>query len=197
MIYYLEKENKEYIIMRARHIHLHHRTENKLLRLKNEAEVDGEYRVAKRIHAVMLNNDGKTSGEIAHILRSVRQRVSEWLKNYERFGFEGILEGKRSGRRPDLDEVQKQIVVDIIESGPISYGFLSGIWTGVAVNKVIENEFGVSYDPRHVRRILSELGFSVQRPKRLLAKADPERQKRWRRYTYPNLKKKQKMKELL
>ena len=33
------------------------------------------------------------------------------------------------------------------------------------------------------------LGFSVQRPRRKLAKADPAEQDRWQRYTYPRLKK--------
>lgn len=37
-------------------IRLHRKTEQKLLSLKREAEQDGEYRVAKRIHAVLLSN---------------------------------------------------------------------------------------------------------------------------------------------
>jgi transposase len=57
---------------------------------------------------------------------------------------------------------------------------------------VIEEEFGVVYHPGHVRKLLHELGFSVQRPRRVLARAEPREQDRWRRYTYPNLKKKPK-----
>jgi hypothetical protein len=34
------------------------------------------------------------------------------------------------------------------------------------------------------------MGFSVQRPHRVLARADPVQQDRWHRRTYPNLKKK-------
>jgi transposase len=56
--------------------------------------------------------------------------------------------------------------------------------------KVINNEFSVEYDARHVRRILDELDFSLQRPKRVLTKADPKKQNRWIRYTYPLIKKK-------
>jgi hypothetical protein len=58
------------------------------------------------------------------------------------------------------------------------------------VARVIETEFGIEYHPGHVCRLLHELKFSIQRPRRILAKADPEKQNRWRRYTYPNIKKK-------
>jgi transposase len=40
-----------------------------------------------------------------------------------------------------------------------------------------------------VRKVLKAMGFSVQRPRRQLAKADPVEQDRWQRYTYPRLKK--------
>jgi len=64
--------------MLARILRLHYKTAEKLRRLRKEAEQDGAYRVAKRIHAVLLNNDGRTSGEIAEILDSSLSRVSQW-----------------------------------------------------------------------------------------------------------------------
>jgi transposase len=54
---------------------------------------------------------------------------------------------------------------------------------------VIEQEFGVPYHPGHVRKLLHGLEFSVQRPRRMLARADAAAQDRWHRRTYPNLKK--------
>lgn len=176
--------------MRARRIRLHPRTVEKLTRLRKEADRDGAYRVANRIHAVTLNAKGKTSGEIAELLESPRARVSEWLRNYEEHGYEGLLEGHRSGRPSRLTEVQKEMLSDIVESGPVAYGYLSGVWTSVMIGQVIRDEFGITYQPRSVRHLLNQLGFSMQRPKRILANADPVKQDRWRRYTYPNIKKK-------
>ena len=179
--------------MRPRALKLHPRTVQKLARLKKEAESDGAYRVAQRLHAVLLNHDGGTSGEISRVLRKPRSCVTDWLKNYERFGYEGILEGHRSGRPSELSAKQQQQLADIIDSGPVAYGFLSGVWTSVMIARVIIEEFSVSYHPGHVRKILYEMDFSVQRPKRLLANADPIKQEKWRRYTYPNIKKKRRI----
>lgn len=171
---------------------LHHQTVLRLQRLKQEAEHTGAYRVAKRIHAVLLNACGRTSGEIAQILDSARSCVCEWLKNYEIYGDEGLLEGQRSGRPAELSESALQVLADIVESGPVAYGFISGVWTSVMIARVIEEEFAVSYHPGHVRKILHALDFSLQRPRKQLAKADPLAQNKWRRYTYPNIKKKPK-----
>ena len=55
--------------MRARMLRLHHKTASKLLRLKTLAEKEGASRVARRIHAVILNSEGYTSGELASLLK--------------------------------------------------------------------------------------------------------------------------------
>lgn len=180
--------------MRARHIQLHPRTASKLKEWKQEAEVDGAYRVAKRIHAVLLNAQAHTSGEIAQTLDAPYSKVSEWLRRYEVYGDSGLLEGHRSGRPPGLSDQQLQQLTDILDSGPVAYGYLSGVWTTPMVTRVIAGEFGRSYHPGHVWKILAHLGFSVQRPKPLLARADKEKQEKWRRDTYPDLKKKRKTK---
>jgi transposase len=176
--------------MQARQIELHYQTRCQLERSMKAAEQDGVYRVAKRIHAVLLNAKGKTSGDIADILNSPRSSVSEWLRNYEQFGYDGLLEGHRSGRKSELTQKQKIQLADIIESGPVAYGFVPGVWTSIMIAQIIEEEFSVHYHHGHVRRMLYDLGFSMQRPKKILAKADVDAQKKWCRYTYPNIKKK-------
>ncbi len=79
-----------------------------------------------------------------------------------------------------------------ILKAPVAYGLDNGIWTSPMIAWVIEEEFGVQYHPGHVRKLLPAWGFSVQRPRRILARADVAAQDRWRRRIYPNLKKKPK-----
>ena len=45
------------------------------------------------------------------------------------------LKGKRSGRPKGLDEEQEQQLCDIIDSGPLAYGYLSGVWTSPMIKK--------------------------------------------------------------
>jgi len=176
--------------VKPRFVHTTAKLIQKLTQLKKSAVKDGAYRVAQRIHAVLLNMEGRTGPSIASLLKVHRANVSIWLRNWQRYGMDGLLEGHRSGRPHGLTAKQRSHLCEILDSGPISYGFMSGVWTSVMITSVITEEFGVSYHPGHVRKLLQELGFSVQRPKRLLVQADKAQQHRWQRYTYPNLKKK-------
>lgn len=175
--------------MRARFIRLTARKAQDLSALKREAERDGAHRVARRIHAVLLNHKQHTSSEIAQLLEAPRSKVSLWLAQYETHGWEALLEGHRSGRPTQLSSLQLSQLDGIIDSGPVAYGFSSGVWTSPMIAQVIKEEFAVRYHTGHVRKVLRRMGFSVQRPRRKLAKADPAAQDRWRRYTYPRLKK--------
>lgn len=181
--------------MIPRLICLHWKTRTRLNRLRKEAEQDGVYRVARRLHAVILNSEGNTSGEVAWMLKAPRSKVSWWLANYQEHGVDGLLEGHRCGRPSPLTQTQRLALTDIVESGPVAYGFDCGVWTSPRIARVIEEEFGLRYHPGHVRKLLHQLDFSVQRPRRVLSRANPTAQDRWQRYDYPRLKKKPKEKD--
>src|SRR5664279_2631529 len=75
--------------MLPRLLHLHPATCRRLTRLSREAEHDGAYRVAKRLQAVILNAEGRTSGELAAVLKAPRSKISEWLAQYQAHGSRG------------------------------------------------------------------------------------------------------------
>src|SRR5260370_41432272 len=133
--------------MLSRLVRLHPETYKRLVRLSKEAEREGAYRVAKRLQAVVLNSEGHTSGELAKVLKAPRSKVSEWLARYQAHGIEGLLEGYRSGRPPQLTSEQLQQLGDILDSGPVAYGLDNGVWTSPMISWVIEEEFGVAYHP--------------------------------------------------
>ena len=181
--------------MQPRQLNIHPKTRTKLYRLWQDACSEGSSRVAERIHAVILNGEGKTSGEISNLVKSSRAQVSLWLKRYDEHGFEALLEGHRSGRPAGMSKNFKRILGDIVDSGPVAYGYMSGVWTAPMIAEIIQTEFNLEYHPGHVRKLLKRIGFSVQRPKRQLVNADPAKQQRWTRYTYPNLKKRPNLSE--
>ena len=145
--------------MLPRILRLHPGTYQRLLRLSKEAERDGAYRVAKRLQAVLLNSQGRTSGELAEVLQAPRSKVSEWLARYQAHGVEGLPEGQRSGRPAELTARQRERLGDILDSGPGAYGLDTGVWTSPMIAWVIEEEFGVHHHPGYVRKLLHKMGF--------------------------------------
>ena len=167
-----------------------------LVTLSKQAMRDGAYRVATRLHAVALNMEGKSAPEIAELLKVHRTKICQWFRRWQEDGIKGMLEGHRPGRPERLSQEQRQTLIDILDSGPVAYGFNAGVWTCPMVCRIIEDEFSIQYHPAHISRILHELDFSVQRPKKTLARADKTLQSKWTRYKYPDIKKKPKARKL-
>ena len=103
---------------------------------------------------------------------------------------EGLLTGKAPGPTPQLSESEQNQLVAMIERGPVAAGYISGVWTGPMIGALIRERFGVSYHNHHIPRLLHRLGFSVQRPRKRLARADVKRQAQWLRKDLPRIKKK-------
>jgi len=58
------------------------------------------------------------------------------------------------------------------------------------IGELIRRQYGVTYHPHHIPRMLHSLGFSVQRPRKRLARADAEKQEIWVTKRLPAIKKK-------
>jgi transposase len=89
-----------------------------------------------------------------------------------------------------LTEVQRAELTALVEAGPLAAGYQSGVWTGPMIGDLIEQRFVVRYHNHHIPRLLHQLGFSVQRPRKRLARADALAQEHWLRVRLPAIKKK-------
>ena len=68
-------------------------------------------------------------------------------------------------------------------------GINGSVWTSPIVADYIKKRWGVKYHPGHVRKLLHELGFTVQFPREKLALANKRAQEIWLKETYPEIKK--------
>jgi transposase len=77
----------------------------------------------------------------------------------------------------------------LLAQGAQSFGFQGDLWTQPRVAEVIRREFGVSYDPSQVGRILKQCGLSLQKPLRRATQRDETAIQRWKEERWPVLKK--------
>ena len=134
--------------------------------------------------------DGRAVVGLAAQFGVTRGSVNRWLQWFNADGVDGLRTGKPPGRARRLTVEQRDELTKLIESGPETAGYSSGVWTGPMIGDLIEQRFGVRYHNHHVPRLLHELGFSVQRPRKRLARADLKKQAVWLRRTFPAIKKK-------
>lgn len=161
----------------------------KLRRFIRAAEKRSDLPAWRRGRAVLGYIEGTRVIDLAAQLQVSRGSVNHWLQWYEAQGTEGLLTGTAPGPARRLSTEQRDDLARIIDEGPVAAGYMSGVWTGPMIGNLIESRFGVRYHNHHVPRLLNELGFSVQRPRKRLARADAEKQAVWLRERLPAIKK--------
>ncbi len=92
------------------------------------------------------------------------------------------------GRKPRLNEKQKQRLVKTLLAGPCKAGYRTDLWTCPRVAEVIAKKFGVKYHPAHVWKILRSLGWTPQKPEQRARERNEADIRRWRRQEWPRIK---------
>lgn len=162
----------------------------KLRQFIAKAEADSDLWPWRRGRAVLGYLDGRPVIAMAKELGVTRGGINKWLQSYEADGVPGLVTGKPPGRARRLSDAQRAELCAVIEAGPLDAGYSAGVWTGPMLADWIDSKFGVRYHNHHLPRLLHELGFSVQRPRKRLARADLDAQATWLRSKFPAIKKK-------
>ncbi len=156
----------------------------------DERAKSGNLHEWRRAKAVLCYIEGERVEDIADDLDVARGSVNRWLRWYETMGVQGLATATPPGATPKLNAQQRRELTALVEAGSIAAGYTSGVWTGPMVGDLIEAKFGVRYHKHNVPRLLHELGFSLQRPRKRLARADLALQETWVRERLPAIKKK-------
>ena len=141
------------------------------------------------LSAFELKEQGWKQKEIAEALGVTEGAVSQWMKLAREQGVEGLRHKPPPGATPRLSEDQRARVPELLAQGAQAHGFRGEAWTCERVAIVIRREFGVSYHPAHVSRLLKALRQSLHKPQRRANQRDEEAIERWKEERWPSLKK--------
>jgi transposase len=93
------------------------------------------------------------------------------------------------GRRPKLGPSNRQQLGKALLQDAQAHGFLNDLWTLPRVAELIHRQSGVRLHPGHVWRVLGRMGWSLQRPAGKAVQRDEAAIARWKKHTWPALKK--------
>ncbi len=154
---------------------------------------EGSYRLARRKAFESVGTQTKRMVSAAHSRGPRCEQggtVSQWMKRGREGGLEALKRQPAPGAQPRLSEEQRaQEVPELLERGAEAHGFRGEVWTCARVAEVIRREFGVSYHPAHVSRLLKALRQSLQKPQRRANQRDEEAIEHWKEQRWPSLKK--------
>lgn len=143
----------------------------------------------RRLQGAKLLARGVSKSEVARQLGVSRQTVATWEQRLAEGGKEVLKRGEL-GRPRQLDPQQERELGKIIMAGALAAGFSTELWTAPRIGKLIAQRFGVEYSVGHLWHLLRRLGFSCQKPEKRATQRDEAEIARWKRHTWPALKKK-------
>ncbi len=142
-----------------------------------------DWREGRRLRAWELKQEGWSQQRIAEALGVSKGAVSQWMKRArDGGGVEALKRRPAPGARPRLSEEQRMKLPELLERGAEAHGFRGEVWTCERVAIVIRREFGVSYHPAHVSRLLKALRQSLQKPQRRANQRDEEAIESWKEH---------------
>lgn len=148
-----------------------------------------DWREGRRLRALKLREKGWKQQQIADALGVTQGAVSQWLKRAKEGGVQALKPRKSPGAPAKLSQEQRQRLPRLLALGAEALGFRGDIWTQPRIAELIRREFGVSYDPSQVGRILKACGWSRQKPVRRATQRDEAAIEHWEAERWPQIKK--------
>lgn len=143
-----------------------------LAELKNLYVNEKQAKAKQRLLCALHRKQGKSIDDIKSIMQMQRRTVHGCLKRFDENGISAKDDGKRSGRPPLLTEKQRKSLVKELEAGP-PYN-KSGLWTTKKVRDLLKRKYGITFVSQHVWRVLTSMGFTMQRPRKRHYKSAPD-----------------------
>lgn len=131
-----------------------------------------------RLRAVQLAIEGEPTPSIMRMLGRSRGFAQRWCYAYRDHGLDAVAATPPPGRPPRLSPEQRAAFKRRVLDGPTE---ADGVCTlrGRQFIRILEREFGVSYELSGVYDLLHRLGLSVLAPRPQHREADPRAMARW------------------
>jgi transposase len=144
----------------------------------------------RRRRAIELLKQGNTTlSDVARQVGASKSSVSRWQQAYHESGSKALRSKEIPGRPPKLSSEQKAQLEQVLLAGPLAAGYRTDLWTLKRIAEIIRKQFGTTYHPNHVWRLLVGMNWSCQKPERRALQRNEEAIGHWKRYRWPYLKK--------
>lgn len=156
------------------------------LAIHEEIQRSDESRYDHRLHGVLLVSQGFSALEVAGLLDQSPRSVQYWVRRFNEDGFAGLREGERPGRPAALGETDLELLGQDLRQPPEAFGYAQNLWDGKLVQHHLAEQYGVQLGVRQCQRLFTRLDFRLRKPRPLIAQADPEAQKAYKKTPPPS-----------
>lgn len=143
----------------------------------------------RRKRALALFDEGKSLNEVARLVACDPSSVMRWRDKRQKHG-DKVFEVRFSPGRPSkLSPKQQKSLLKSLIKGAMALGYRTDLWTLPRIAEVIKKRFGVKYHPDHLGKLMTQFGWSHQKPDRRAIERDEKRIEEWKQKDWPRIKK--------
>ncbi len=150
-----------------------------------------------RFSAIKLHRKNIPVDDIAGSFGVTRQAVYRWLNKEKQTGKRGLKSTKSSGPDFHLTENQLKKLLSLIRRPASELGYSTDLWSGPPIRHLIKHKFKIEYHPKHIPRLLKNLGLELKFPERRALEQDPKALREWKNKRFPEILKTAKTKRAL
>jgi putative transposase len=137
----------------------------KKMLLKNlQSELRPEYR--RRLDIMLRADEGQSQAEICNALGCSQETARYWIA-IAQSGQAHMWDNHPIGRPKIINDEYLQTLKELVNNGPRHYGYSFRNWTADWLSRHLAKQLKIQCSPRHVSRLLKQLGLSTK-PKKLL-----------------------------
>jgi transposase len=152
-----------------------------VLALQDEIRRSEEARYDHRLHAILLVARGMSCGKAAGLLGDSTRTVQYWVRRFEEEGLTGLVDADKPGRPARLTSEQLDRIALVLRAPPHKAGLSANFWDGKTLSAFILKEWNIILGVRQCQRLFRRLGFRLRKPRPVIAHAEPEQQKHFKK----------------
>lgn len=144
----------------------------------------------KAVNAVIKKQ--LTQKEASKVFGFSSTSMTKYMAEYRAIGKDSFCykkPGSKEGNKTKIPLEEMQKLAQLLTSKtPDELGLPYTLWNSKVVAYYIYETYGIQYHDRSIRKIMTKLGFTSQKPIKLAYQRDPKKIEEWLSTTYPAIK---------
>ena len=163
----------------------------KVLRIKNVDQIKNKInnflsahedaRFVRRLDVIALICDNHPIHYVAALFGINPTTVQRWVHRINESGFGGLNDKSGRGRRSQLSDTDRHQLKKDIEGPPSKFGYEQSRWDGKLLSHHLKVHYGIHIKVRQCQYLFKQLGFTLQRPRKMPAGADPKKKEAFKK----------------
>ncbi len=138
-------------------------------------------RFVRRLDVVALICNGHALNYVAGLFGINSTTVQRWIHRLNESGFQGLKDKPGRGRRSQINNADRLKLKSDLEKSPKDFGYDQARWDGKLLSHHLKVQYSVELRVRQCQNLFKQLGFSLQRPRKMPVGADPEKQEAFKK----------------